>query len=371
MKLSSSIILKLSGVNDAVDETDFSKSDDSDVYEKEQYKEKRKRFPFYNHPTDQGNVVDILEPPMYGLARHTWDAEFTLPETQTGPRDALPYFDESEEITIKEKEPETRKYPGKDIMRRSPWGDFTEQNLNTNGGKMKTLSVRKRPQDAMGDVWQLESEDERDAGDQLIILSEEAMKGDTNLQSYLVGLFEEDSWEMVKKKLEAEGSTWYVWWMDGVRKFMQEQQDEENLNDKTSLAFHNEALDSNSDLDKKMPPVDIEVVDEKEITELFSSLGAEYINLETDLTVTKMGGMLLPNWKKDSSGIEVVGKSLARRLKVSNLVGIALVKKSLQEQPTYPAPQVSAAPGFSWMWDPTTGEWTQTQKDSTTAVPAP
>ena len=25
-----------------------------------------------------------------------------------------------------------------------------------------------------------------------------------------------ESWSSIKEKLEAEGSTWYVWWMDGV-----------------------------------------------------------------------------------------------------------------------------------------------------------
>ena len=34
---------------------------------------------------------------------------------------------------------------------------------------------------------------------------------------------EKESWKSIKNKLETEGSVWYVWWMDGVRKFMREE----------------------------------------------------------------------------------------------------------------------------------------------------
>jgi hypothetical protein len=29
-----------------------------------------------------------------------------------------------------------------------------------------------------------------------------------------------ERWSEIKKKCSVEGSTWYVWWMDGVRAFM-------------------------------------------------------------------------------------------------------------------------------------------------------
>jgi len=72
----------------------------------------------------------------------------------------------------------------------------------------------------MTDVWKLESNDEEFASDMLSQIANEAMKGDVSQQQYLSNLWDGESWESIQKKLQAEGSTWYVWWMDGVRKFM-------------------------------------------------------------------------------------------------------------------------------------------------------
>lgn len=33
-------------------------------------------------------------------------------------------------------------------------------------------------------------------------------------------LWDGEEWESIVEKAKAEGSTWYVWWMDGVRKYM-------------------------------------------------------------------------------------------------------------------------------------------------------
>ena len=36
----------------------------------------------------------------------------------------------------------------------------------------------------------------------------------------LRALWDGEEWEDILKKANTEGSTWYVWWMDGVRKYM-------------------------------------------------------------------------------------------------------------------------------------------------------
>ena len=93
-------------------------------------------------------------------------------------------------------------------------------------GKKKKAKVVKRSgqigqneEESIGDVWNLESSEENIASDSLSIFVESAMKGNTDDQKYLEGIFEE-SWEEIKTKVEAEGSTWVVWWMDGVNKHL-------------------------------------------------------------------------------------------------------------------------------------------------------
>jgi len=72
---------------------------------------------------------------------------------------------------------------------------------------------------AEGDVWQLESEDEEFASHMLSQIVNKALEGDTGQQQFLTNLWDGESWESIKSKVLAEGSTWYVWWMDGVRSF--------------------------------------------------------------------------------------------------------------------------------------------------------
>ncbi len=46
-----------------------------------------------------------------------------------------------------------------------------------------------------------------------------ATDGNEESQQYVCELWNEQ-WENIKKKLETEGSVWYVWWQDGVKKHM-------------------------------------------------------------------------------------------------------------------------------------------------------
>lgn len=75
-------------------------------------------------------------------------------------------------------------------------------------------------EEPMGDVWNLESPDQEIASQDLNSIVTQALDGDVSLQEFLSNLWDGESWESIKEKLETEGSTWQVWWMDGVNKFM-------------------------------------------------------------------------------------------------------------------------------------------------------
>lgn len=79
---------------------------------------------------------------------------------------------------------------------------------------------RKNVHAQMSDVVQLETEDEEFASEVLSDIANKAIEGNTNQQQFLSFLWDGENWDSIKEKLMAEGSTWYVWWMDGVRKLM-------------------------------------------------------------------------------------------------------------------------------------------------------
>jgi len=66
----------------------------------------------------------------------------------------------------------------------------------------------------------IESEIEKQASDILNMLVYYAYKGNRKAINLLKNIFEEKSWKDLKEKLETEGSVYYVWWMDGVRKLI-------------------------------------------------------------------------------------------------------------------------------------------------------
>lgn len=68
-------------------------------------------------------------------------------------------------------------------------------------------------------VWELESNLQKQASEILDIdYVQPAMKGNKYSQRFLTRLWKE-RWSSIKKKLETEGSVYYVWWMDGVNNF--------------------------------------------------------------------------------------------------------------------------------------------------------
>ena len=73
--------------------------------------------------------------------------------------------------------------------------------------------------ESIGDVWELESQKEKMACDNINFLYEQARSGKVGARNILKKCFDDD-WDTIKEKMEAEGSIWYVWYMDGVHRFM-------------------------------------------------------------------------------------------------------------------------------------------------------
>lgn len=69
----------------------------------------------------------------------------------------------------------------------------------------------------------LESNSEQIAADELNLIANEALIGNRKAQNYLKKLWPECNWTTIKERLQTEGSVWYVWWMDGVRQYLQKE----------------------------------------------------------------------------------------------------------------------------------------------------
>lgn len=72
-----------------------------------------------------------------------------------------------------------------------------------------------------GSIIQLESDEQEAAG---YILSQDielaTETGDPELIAEIRALWDGEEWDDIVSKARVEGSTWYVWWMDGVRAFL-------------------------------------------------------------------------------------------------------------------------------------------------------
>jgi aspartyl aminopeptidase len=72
----------------------------------------------------------------------------------------------------------------------------------------------------MDDVWKLETPEQDEAIDYINFLYHQATEyRSVSARNFLKRLYE-DSWETIKERMEAEGSIWYVWYMDGVNKLI-------------------------------------------------------------------------------------------------------------------------------------------------------
>ncbi len=72
-------------------------------------------------------------------------------------------------------------------------------------------------------IIKLETQHEEFASNDLSKYIQDAMNtGNKKKIVFIRSLWDNEPWASIVKKVNTEGSTWYVWWMDGVRKFMLE-----------------------------------------------------------------------------------------------------------------------------------------------------
>lgn len=73
----------------------------------------------------------------------------------------------------------------------------------------------------MDDIIKLESPAQDIASEDLNIIIDFARAGHRKSQNYLKKLWPECNWKTIKERLEAEGSIWYVFYMDGINQHLQ------------------------------------------------------------------------------------------------------------------------------------------------------
>ena len=76
--------------------------------------------------------------------------------------------------------------------------------------------------ETLSDVWKLETPAEDIASDHINYLYEQARAGKVGARNIIKKCFEfsGDDWQEIKKKMETEGSVWYVWYMCGVGEYI-------------------------------------------------------------------------------------------------------------------------------------------------------
>ena len=79
----------------------------------------------------------------------------------------------------------------------------------------------------MDDVWCFETSTEEFAIYEIAELYARAQTRSGTAERNILKHCFEDSWQTIKTRMEVEGSIWYVWWMDGVRKYIWEHYVEE------------------------------------------------------------------------------------------------------------------------------------------------
>jgi hypothetical protein len=73
----------------------------------------------------------------------------------------------------------------------------------------------------ISDVWKLETPNEELACEEINFLYQQATeKKSTRARNILKKCFDSD-WKTIKERMETEGSTCYIWYMDVVRVFME------------------------------------------------------------------------------------------------------------------------------------------------------
>lgn len=75
-------------------------------------------------------------------------------------------------------------------------------------------------EEIISDVWSLETLNEELASRHINFIYDMAISGNKDAQNLLKKCFDDD-WQTIKERFETEGSVWHVWYMDGVRAFME------------------------------------------------------------------------------------------------------------------------------------------------------
>jgi asparagine synthetase A len=72
------------------------------------------------------------------------------------------------------------------------------------------------------DVWIFETAEQEDYSHFLGEYIEETVASKDEEDMALIRSFWDDEydWDTIVERASVEGSTWYVWWMDGVRRYM-------------------------------------------------------------------------------------------------------------------------------------------------------
>lgn len=83
------------------------------------------------------------------------------------------------------------------------------------------MTIPRHEQFPHGSIIQLESQDEEYYSFSLSTWIEATIDSQDKVSMAAISqLWDGESWEDVVAKFKVEGSTWYVWWMDGVREYM-------------------------------------------------------------------------------------------------------------------------------------------------------
>jgi len=69
-------------------------------------------------------------------------------------------------------------------------------------------------------IIQLETENEIYLCDYMNMLYNEAIEGKVSARNFIKKCYSDYNWQTIKERMETEGSVWYVWYMDGIRKMM-------------------------------------------------------------------------------------------------------------------------------------------------------
>jgi hypothetical protein len=71
-------------------------------------------------------------------------------------------------------------------------------------------------------IWMLESQAEESYSYSLSEWIQEVIDNPSDdAIASIRTLWDNESWESIVSRFNTEGSVWYVWWMDGVRTYMQ------------------------------------------------------------------------------------------------------------------------------------------------------